>query len=103
MSLDFERVYKKYPKKRGKSDGLKKLRKKCRTKEDLLRFENSMLAYIADCQKNDIFLKDFDTFVNSSYEDWLDPTTGAHVEAMPTSISEILAERERADREFYGE
>lgn len=73
----YESVYQKYPKKVGKSDGLAKLKKICPSQETLAQFELAMLAYVADCKKNDVFLKQFDTFVNSSWKDWLDPSTSS--------------------------
>jgi len=76
---DLEAVYKQYPNKRGKSEGLTKLKKQCPSKDALKKFESAMLAYVADCQRNNIFLKQFDTFVNSKWEDWLDPETGGAI------------------------
>lgn len=87
----YESVYQKYPKKIGKSDGLKKLKKLIRTKEALATFEKAMLAYVADCQKNDVFLKQFDSFVNSPWVDWLDPSAGGAVSNSKTpDLSDIF-------------
>jgi hypothetical protein len=90
---DYEDVYQAYPKKVGKSDGLAKLKKLCPTFESLNRFQLAMHAYVADCKANDVFLKQFDTLVNSKWQDWLDPDAGSAVAAGPISIADILAEQ----------
>lgn len=77
---DFEVVYQKYPKKIGKSDGLAKLKKLCPLKAQLDEFEQAMDAYVAKCRANDTYLKQFDTFVNWSWRDCLDPTYGGESE-----------------------
>lgn len=92
---DREAVYKLYEKKVGKSDGLAKLKKLCPTKTELNLFEKAMLKYQADCKANGVFLKQFDTLVNSKWQDWNDPeTTSAQPTEKPISIADILAERE---------
>lgn len=73
---DYEAVYKDYPLKVGKSEGLAKLKRQCTTHADLARFKAAMLAYSADCKAKDRFHKQFDSFVNSKWQDWLDPETG---------------------------
>lgn len=76
---DYEAVYKTYPKKVGKGNGLEKLKKLCRTKEELELFAKAMNAYVAYCKRTDTFLKQFDTFVNWSWRDCLDPSYGQDV------------------------
>lgn len=93
---DYEAVYEKYPKKVGKSDGLKKLKKLCPTKSELAEFQRAMLTYVAKCKETDTFLKQFDTFVNWSWRDCLDPGYGAAPEVSgPVSIVDILAAQGR--------
>lgn len=74
---DYEAVYKKYPKKVGKSDGILKLKKQCPTKARLAEFEKAQDAYVAKCRAEDIFFKNFDTFVNSKWRDCLEPDYGS--------------------------
>lgn len=75
-AADYEDVYQQYPHKVGKSGGITKLKKLCPTFQTLNEFQIAMLAYVADCKAQDRFLKQFDTFVNSPFRDWLDPTAG---------------------------
>lgn len=98
---DREAVYEKYGKKVGKSEGLAKLKKLCPTKRELAEFERAMLAYVADCKRCDRFLKQFDTFVNSKWRDWLDPSTSGAEPASPGSMTDAeYAAREAA---IFGE
>ncbi len=76
---EYETVYDDYPKKVGKSNGIEKLKKTCKTRLELAEFRAAMKLYVADCKVNDVFLKQFDTFVNSPWRDWLDPSAGSAV------------------------
>lgn len=87
---EYETVYRGYPKKVGKSPGLTKLKKQCPTRELLAEFEKAMLAYIAHCKKNEIFYKQFDTFVNSNWRDCLDPDYGDVSAGARADLSEIF-------------
>lgn len=73
---DYLAVYQKYPKKVGKTDGLAKLAKLCPTKTELNDFERAMFIYMAKCKETETYLKQFDTFVNSSWRDCLEPGWG---------------------------
>lgn len=75
--VDYERAYKLYPKKVGKSGGVERLKKLCPMKSDLDAFVTAMGAYVANCKSTDTFFKQFDTFVNSQWRDWLDPSAGS--------------------------
>lgn len=90
---DREEVYKRYPKKVGKTDGLAKLKKRCPLKKDLDRFGQAMDAYVASCKATDTFLKQFDTLANSKWEDWLDPETGTTT--LPTEQARRFEEMAR--------
>lgn len=96
---DREAVYAEYPQKVGKSAGLAKLKKLCPTRDELAEFKTAMLNYVADCKKTNRYFKQFDTFVNSTWRDWLDPSHGGLVEGQSTSersMAEILADQEGA-------
>ncbi len=93
----YEAVYQKYPKKVGKSDGLKKLKKLCPTAESLAEFEAAMLLYMAECERTDTFLKQFDTLVNWTWRDCLEPGYGAAESFNATGITDAeYAAKERA-------
>jgi hypothetical protein len=71
---DFEAAYNLYPLKKGKSEGLKRLVKDLKTKDDLDIFVKSIENYKKDILLNKTeskYIKHFSTFVNS-WRDWID-------------------------------
>lgn len=76
--FDFEEVYKKYPRKLKKKQGLLKLTKTVKCKDD---YDKLLLAIERFCKFHETsatelkFIPHFSTFTNS-WEDWIDPQTG---------------------------
>ncbi len=71
-------LYDLYPKKVGKKSGWVKMKTVLKSEKDFESLKTSIMNYTEHCRKNATeikFIKQFDTFL-SSWEDWLDPTTG---------------------------
>ena len=71
--FDFESLYRKYPRKKGKSSGIKKLAKEIKTKEDYNLLAAAIESYANDCIKNkteEKYIKHFSTFVGC-WRDWM--------------------------------
>lgn len=74
-SFDLESVYRKYPRKKGKTPGMKKLKTDIKTPEDLQNLEKAIVRY---CQSPDVqrgYVMNFDTFARQ-WRDWLDEDAG---------------------------
>lgn len=68
-----------YPLKKGKSDGIKAAMKKLKTEADLEAFKAAVIVYAEDCRKKGTdpkYIKGFESFVNSTWRDLLDPEFG---------------------------
>jgi hypothetical protein len=95
--FDFEGLYLKYPRKEGKSEGLRKLAREIQTRDDFEALGQAIVRYrdhVVKAGTEPKFIKHFSTFVNH-WRDWLDPEVGK-VDA-PSSkfggkIEDILAE-----------
>ncbi len=75
---DFEDIYSVYPKKEGKSDGLKICKREIKTLLDLDLLRSAVARYRKHCEDSKIekkFIKHFSTFMNQ-WRDWLDPDVG---------------------------
>lgn len=78
-ATDIEPIYKKYPRKEGKSAAFKKLISDLKTPEDLKAFEAAVAKYSAACEARGTeskFIKHFSTFANE-WRDWLDDSVGS--------------------------
>ncbi len=76
--LDFDLIYKKYPRKEGKGPGMQLAKKEISTMEDFDLLNTAVERYRDHCQKMSTeakFIKHFGTFMRS-WRDWLDPETG---------------------------
>jgi len=77
--FDFESLYKKYPRKIGKSQGLTKCKRLVKTEMDFILLEKAILRF---CEHHTAqgtepqFIPYFSTFINN-WRDWLDPETGS--------------------------
>jgi len=74
--FDFEAIYKEYPLKKGKSKGIKICQLKIKTTEDYKALQGAIRRYRADCVQTGTYIQHFNTFMNGTWEDWLDPETG---------------------------
>lgn len=76
--FDFEILYKAYPKKVGKSGGLKTCKAQIKNQDDYDNLKHAIERYTAHCSKNITdpkYVKQFDTFM-SGWRDWLDKDVG---------------------------
>jgi hypothetical protein len=71
-AFDFESAYNRFPRKEGKSKGIKKLQTEIKTQEDFDRLVTAIENYAASRRGQDqTFTKHFSTFV-SEWRDWID-------------------------------
>lgn len=76
--FNFEDLYKKYPRKEGKSRGMKICKAQIRSPEDYAALQKAIDRYAAHCiakVSDPKFIQLFSTFMGS-WRDWLDPATG---------------------------
>lgn len=72
-TLDFEELYKMYPRKIGKKSGITKLQSKIKTQEDFEKVKIAIINYTNQIKKlctEEKYIKHFSSFVNN-YEDYL--------------------------------
>lgn len=72
MDLDFEVLYKSFPRKEGKAKGMTKLKKTVKDHETYVRFGNAVTNYIELCKlekREKTYIKHWATFVNC-WEDY---------------------------------
>lgn len=75
--FDLEALYQKFPKKMGKAEGLKKLKKEVKSQDDFDAVLRAIDKFKAHHKQTDPqFIPYFSTFV-STWRDWLDPRTGS--------------------------
>jgi hypothetical protein len=83
MTFDFEKLYKNYPLKRGKNEGLLICKNTIKTETDFLLLEKAIQTYRDHCIKHNTeptFIQHFFTFMNKKrWRDWLDPDTGSSI------------------------
>jgi hypothetical protein len=99
--FDFEALYKTYPRKLGKAEGLGRLKGMIKTEQDYQDFQSAVANYNAHLRKNKTepqFIKHFSSFVGTSYKqtwrDWLDKDAGQATTTKTAKISmsdEMLA------------
>lgn len=95
VCFDFSNLYASYPRKEGKSLGLRKLKSAIKTLEDFEDLKKAIDNYSKHCQKAGTekqYIKHFSTFV-SEWRDWLDPETGTAVVMKKKSGLDIAMER----------
>lgn len=87
------RAYGLYPRKLGKSDGIKKLQKDLKTEADCKLFFMALNRFIEHHKKVETepcYIPYFSTFV-STWRDWLDPLTGASTD-LRGDVKELFQE-----------
>ena len=85
--FDFDSLYKKYPRKEGKSRGMITCKSQIKTLEDFNLLSNAIDRYAEHCSKSGTegkYIKHFSSFM-SSWRDWLDPETGMNSEKSKNS------------------
>ncbi len=95
VSFDFENLYASYPRKQGKSLGMKKLQSTIKTPEDFEKAKQAIEKYTNHCKENAIdkqYIKMFSTFVGE-WRDWLDPDIGTAVAMKKKTGLESFMER----------
>lgn len=96
--IDFEALYQKYPRKEGKSSGLKTCKAQIKTEADYEMLSGAIDRYAEHCRTNvreTRFIKIFSTFMNQ-WRDWLDPDTGTAVKAK-TNLEKWAEKNEAED------
>ena len=75
--FDLESLYQKFPRKMGKAEGLKKLRKEIQSQDDFDAVAQAIDRFKAHHSQTDPkFIPYFSTFT-TTWKDWLDPNTGS--------------------------
>lgn len=101
--FDFEVVYENYPRKIGKSEGIKKCKKEILAEEDYQALRIAVKNYAAYliAQKTDPkYIKHFSTFM-TSWRDWLDPGAGTSLAGFsPKAVSSLSDRNEAALAEY---
>lgn len=92
-----EEIYKHYPKKVGKTEGIKKLRKQLKTEEDFQACVKAVGVFAAECAgKDSQYIKQFSTWVNQEcWRDCLDDDYGED-----KKVQEGWEEIRRADKQM---
>lgn len=88
--FDLEKLYQTYPKKRGKTPGLKRLTKEIKNEDDYLKLEKAILNYsrcVKDTQLQ--YILHFSTFT-SQWRDWIEPPAQKFsINVKPISLDEL--------------
>lgn len=77
-NFDLEAAYQAYPRKLGKSEGMKRLTREIKTESDFQSLKLAIHNYKTHCETENLeakFIKHFSSFV-SAWRDWLDPNHG---------------------------
>ena len=86
--FDIESVYERYPRKLGKSEGLKRLAREIKSDEDWSALMQAVIQFAKHHQvksTEEKFIPYFSTWV-TSWRDWLSPQSGAVILPTPTSL-----------------
>ncbi len=87
--FDFDVIYREYPRKDGKNEGLKICKARIKSEDDYDNLLAAVRRYRAHCEREGIekqFIKHFSSFMNKDrWKDWLEPDTGTAIEAAPGS------------------
>lgn len=84
-AFDLESAYEMYPRKVGKTKGLKKLAKEIRSQEDFDCLLVAIRHYSGSREVRDGYVRHFSTFVND-WRDWVDPESGTTVSGVEHSV-----------------
>ncbi len=108
--LDFEFLYKKYPLKKGKQEGMARIKKVITSQEELDLFSMAIDRYVSDIKFRGTeakYIKHFSTFVGygdkQPWRDWLDSDAGFAITVRSNKYTPPSTERkENLDEEFFG-
>ena len=78
LVFDFQEIYRKYPRKRGKDRGLRACEKQIKTEADYRDLQTAVARYKESVRRDGTemkFIKHFSTFMGD-WRDWIDPETG---------------------------
>jgi hypothetical protein len=92
--FDFESLYQKYPRKEGKTRGIKIAEREIRTPEEYDLLSSAVDRYAKYCEAQGTegkYIKHFATFMGC-WREWLDPATGTTSGRKYRGIADILAE-----------
>lgn len=89
--FDFEALYRKYPRKEGKSAGLKQCAKQIKTQEDYDALSLAVDRYAEHCRKTQQIVLFFGSFLGSErtahpWRDWTEPETGTTTIGDPNQL-----------------
>lgn len=76
--LDFDQIYREYPRKIGKKKGIEKCKAEIKTETDFQNLLSAVRRYAQHCNDSkaeERYVKHFSTFM-ASWQDWADPETG---------------------------
>lgn len=100
---DLEEVYQGYPRKQGKSEGLRRLKAQIKTKDDLASLGVAIQNYRDHLAKSGTeakYVKQFSSFV-TDWKDWLDPNNGMSEKIKQNNddfYDEVFKKRDERDR-----
>lgn len=101
VSLDFESLYKKYPRKEGKQRGLKICKVQVKTIQEFHDLSGAINRYAEHVKKSGTdsrYIKHFSTFMGE-WRDWLDSETGTIAEKEEPQWVQEAREKERLELE----
>ena len=93
--FDFEILYKKYPLKKGKSDGISRLTKTVKSADEFELVSKAIDKYTHHIKKNGTepkYIKQFSTFV-STWRDWLDDDAGTAIETKNKTNAQKMSDQ----------
>ena len=102
-TFDFDRVYREYPRKEGKQEGIKHCRSQIKTSDAYEQLLLAVRRYRDKCQLDGTetkFMKHFSSFMaGGKWRDFLDPDVGTSIAGVdqPFSIARILASKGESD------
>lgn len=105
VKFDLELLYQKYPRKQGKSLGLKKAKTQIKTQADFDALSSAIDAFCRHHKKLETqpeYIPYFSTFM-ASWKDWLEPETGKITPIEKIVDPKKQAELDQIDREMRGE
>lgn len=104
-AFDFEFLYKIYPLKKGKSEGITRLKKFITSQEDFDSFKIAVQNYTRDIQARGTeakYIKHFSSFVGNEkiqpWKDWLDADAGTAIAVTPKPLFNKATQRTENNR-----